>query len=142
MRAFKTFVGYVVFYTQPTKGSKSTTDCRQVNAEKPTKPAKNRQILKKAGKISLKSHEKTDNELYISGCTFSAAGGRRPGRSRDRAETGRRPAKHRPKSTRYRIWQENGPKEALFRTKNGAFRSTWGLSRVCNLKTDVSNIII
>ena len=91
MRAFKTFVGYVVFYTQPTKGSKSTTDCRQVNAEKPTKPAKNRQILKKAGKISLKSHEKTDNELYISGCTFSAAGGRRPGRSRDPTGTGRGP---------------------------------------------------
>ena len=71
MRAFKTFVGHVCFYTKPTKGTKSTKDCRQVNAEKLTKPARNRQNLKKADKISLKSHEKTDNELYISGCAFS-----------------------------------------------------------------------
>lgn len=125
MRAFKTFVGYVVFYTQPTKGSKSTTDCRQVNAEKPTKPAKNRQILKKAGKISLKSHEKTDNELYISGCTFSAAGGRRPGRSRDRSGTRQEPAGDRAE-TGQEAGQTSAEKHPVLnlagkRAKRGAF---------------------
>ena len=88
MRAFKTFVGHVCFYTQPTKGTKSTTDCRQVNTEKLTIPARNRQKLKKADKISLKNHEKTDNELYISGCAFSGDWGQEAG-------IGRRTAKHR-----------------------------------------------
>jgi hypothetical protein len=80
MRAFKTFVGHVCFYTQLTKGTKSTTDCRQVNTEKLTIPARNRQKLKKANKLSLKNHEKTDNELYISGCAFSGGWGQEVGK--------------------------------------------------------------
>jgi hypothetical protein len=95
MRAFKTFVGHVGFYTQPTKGTKSTTDCRQVNAEKPTKPARNRQKLKNADKISLKNHEKTDNELYISRCAFSGSWGQVAWTGWDRMGIGRRAAKHR-----------------------------------------------
>ena len=59
---------------------------------------------------------------------FQATGGRRRGTGRDRAGAVN--------------GQKNGQKEAFFRTKNGVFRSAWGLSRVCNLKTDVYNIII
>ena len=85
MRAFKAFVGYVEIYTQPTKGTKSTMDCRQVNAEKLTKPAWNRQNLKKADKITPKNPEITDNELYISGSAFSGAWGAGKGTAEYRA---------------------------------------------------------